>query len=74
MDNTSIGQYLYEETMKSDTKEVAFVWNRTEDKMKGVVEDALILHDLADCASRYVGGFQMCLKSVSKMLYLEFST
>lgn len=33
--------------------EVVFVWNRSEDKMRGVVPEELILRDLADCASRY---------------------
>lgn len=31
---------------------VAFVWNRSTDKMRGVVPGDLILHDLAHCASR----------------------
>ena len=49
------GQYLYEEINKRKDYEVAFVWNRTDDKMKGVVKEELILQDLADCASRCVG-------------------
>lgn len=31
---------------------VVFVWNRTVEKMRGVVPEDLILHDLAHCASR----------------------
>lgn len=51
----SAGQYLYEEIDKRNDYEVVFVWNRTDDKMKGVVKEELILQDLADCASRYMG-------------------
>ena len=54
-----LGQYLYEEVKKRSDYEVAFVWNRTEEKMRGVVADDLILHDLADCASRYITGIWM---------------
>jgi hypothetical protein len=46
------GQYLYEEVAKLPEYEVAFVWNRTDDKMKGVVPDHLILQDLSDVSSR----------------------
>lgn len=48
----STGQYLYEEVRKMSKYEVVFVWNRSEDKMRGVVPEELILRDLADCASR----------------------
>lgn len=30
------------------------MWNRSEEILRGVVEDELVLQDLADCASRYV--------------------
>ena len=46
------GQYLYEEVTKLPDYEVAFVWNRTDDRMKGVVPDHLILQDLGDFSSR----------------------
>lgn len=52
--NIAAGQYLYEEVSKKSEYQVVFVWNRSEEKMRGVVPDELILHDLADCASRYV--------------------
>ena len=32
--------------------EVVFVWNRSEDKMKDIVPQELILQDLTDCAAR----------------------
>ena len=44
---------MYEEVTKLPDYEVAFVWNRTDDKMKGVVADHLILQDLGDFSSRY---------------------
>ena len=44
---------MYEEVTKLPDYEVAFVWNRTDDKMKGVVPDHLILQDLGDFSSRY---------------------
>ena len=44
---------MYEEVTKLPDYEVAFVWNRTDDKMKGVVPDQLILQDLSDFSSRY---------------------
>ncbi len=50
----SAGQYLYEEIRQRSGYEVAFVWNRSEEKMRGVVDDDLILHDLNDCADRCV--------------------
>ena len=49
-----IGQYLYEEVDKLPDYEVAFVWNRTDDKMKEVVPDHLILQDLNQFSSRYL--------------------
>lgn len=49
-----LGQFLFEEVKKRNNFEVAFVWNRTAEKMRGVVEDELVLQDLADCASKYV--------------------
>ena len=35
----------------SDFK-IVFVWNRTADKMRGIVPEEVILQDLAHCASR----------------------
>ena len=49
----SPGQFLYEEVGKLNEYEVVFVWNRNEDKMRGVVPEELILRDLHKCASRY---------------------
>ena len=49
-----IGQYLYEEVDKLPDYEVAFVWNRTDDKMKEVVPNHLILQDLNQFSSRYL--------------------
>ena len=46
------GQYLYVEVGKLPDYEVAFVWNRTDDKMKEVVPDQLILQDLGDFSTR----------------------
>ncbi len=48
----NVGQYLYDEIRKMSDYEVAFVWNRSLDKMEGVVEEKLILPDLDDFASR----------------------
>ena len=55
------GQYLYEEVEKLPDYEVAFVWNRTDDKMKGVVPDHLILQDLSNFSSRYYGIHCVCV-------------
>lgn len=49
---TTAGQYLYEEISKHPESEVAFVWNRTPEKMGGIVPEELILTNLSDCASR----------------------
>lgn len=49
-----LGKFLYDEISQKSDYEVAFVWNRTEEKMRGVVGEELILQDLADCASRHV--------------------
>ena len=46
---------MYEEVGKLPDYEVAFVWNRTDDKMKGIVPDQLILQDLGNFVSRYTG-------------------
>lgn len=54
MQVSPLGQYLYEEVKRRDGYQVVFVWNRSVDKMRGVVQEKLILRDLADCASRYV--------------------
>ena len=47
------GRYLYEVlvTEYSDDYEVVFVWNRSPDKMQGVVPQHLVLLDLSDAAS-----------------------
>lgn len=38
--------------MKRSEFDVVFVWNRTLDRMRGVVPDKLILEDLAKCRER----------------------
>ena len=48
------GQFLYEEVCKLPDHEVAFVWNRTADIMKGEVPEHLILQDLSQFASRFI--------------------
>ena len=35
---------------------MAFVWNRSIEKMRGMVPEELILHDLSHCASRWALG------------------
>ena len=40
------GNYLFEKLKNSDAYEVCFVWNRTANKMDGVVPVDLILDDL----------------------------
>lgn len=46
------GQYLFEQLSQHGGYEVVFVWNRTVDKMQGLVPDHLILSDLTQAASR----------------------
>jgi len=50
----SLGRYLYEELRQVPEYEVVFVWNRTAEKMRGVVEDEMILNDLTQFSSRYI--------------------
>lgn len=47
------GQYIYEEIEKTADLKVAFVWNRSTEKLKEVPKD-LILENLSDFKSRYV--------------------
>ena len=50
---STAGQYLYEEVCSSCPElEVAFVWNRSAEKMRGAVPDELVLTNLSDVASR----------------------
>ena len=46
------GQYLYNEIFERDGFEVAFVWNRTVETLKGKVPEEYILTDLASFAER----------------------
>ena len=46
------GNYLFEKLKKSDTYEVCFIWNRTADKMTGIVPVDLILDDLRQAHTR----------------------
>ena len=48
------GEFLYKEVIESQNLQVAFVWNRSLDKVKGIVPDDLILVNLDDFATRYV--------------------
>jgi len=48
----SAGQYLYEEVCSCPELEVAFVWNRSAEKMRGTVAEELILSNLSDAGSR----------------------
>ena len=67
------GQYLYEEIRKRDGYEVAFVWNRSEEKMRGQVDEELILPKLANCASRSVRRLQgnyLNYRSFNEVIYL----
>lgn len=50
---SSSGQYLYEVLVSdySGSYEVAFVWNRSPDKMQGVVPQQLVLLDLGNAVS-----------------------
>ncbi|XP_072026436.1 aspartate dehydrogenase domain-containing protein-like [Amphiura filiformis] len=47
-----LGQYLYNAAFEREDLEVAFVWNRTSETLKGKVPDEYILKDLADFAER----------------------
>ena len=48
------GNYLFEKLKDSDAYEVCFVWNRTANKMDGVVPVDLILDDLRQAHTKYV--------------------
>lgn len=43
-----LGQFLAEELPKLDDFELAFVWNRTTEKLKGVIPDEKIIEKLED--------------------------
>ena len=47
------GRFLYDELSQRLDYEVVFVWNRSVDKMRGVVPDHLILENLAECSERW---------------------
>lgn len=44
----NLGQFLYEELVKISEVTIVFVWNRTAEKMKGIVPNHQILHNLDD--------------------------
>ena len=46
------GKFLFEEVKCHPDIEVAFVWNRTLDTVKGSVPDEYLLYDLEDCHLR----------------------
>lgn len=48
------GEFMYKGITESQNLQVAFVWNRSLDKVKGIVPDDLILENLDDFANRYV--------------------
>ena len=47
-----VGQFLYEELSQHSDYEVVFVWNRSVEKLRGLVPESLILHELSECSSR----------------------
>lgn len=48
------GQYLVDAILKSARLELAFVWNRTCDVLRGKVDEELILEDLSKFSERLV--------------------
>ena len=58
------GNYLFEKLKDSDAYEVCFVWNRTANKMDGVVPVDLILDDLRQAHTKYVC---VCMQIRSKL-------
>lgn len=48
------GEYLWERIQSSANFEVAFVWNRSTDRMRGKVPDEQVLVNLEDFAERHV--------------------
>lgn len=53
---TYTGQYLYEAVKAHDEYEIAFVWNRTIENLKGKIPANFVLEDLGKFASRSVLG------------------
>ena len=51
---TYVGNYLFDKLKESKAYEVCFVWNRTANKMDGVVPVDLILDNLRQVHTRYV--------------------
>ena len=49
-----VGQFLYNAVAESDDLEIAFVWNRSVETLKGKVPEEIILRDLAEFAERWV--------------------
>ncbi|PIK62958.1 putative L-aspartate dehydrogenase-like [Apostichopus japonicus] len=48
----NLGQYLYEAVKAHEDYEIAFVWNRTLDNLKGKIPANFVLEDLGQFASR----------------------
>ena len=48
------GKYLANAVKESDELELSFVWNRSAEKIRGELDDALILENLDDFAERFV--------------------
>jgi predicted dinucleotide-utilizing enzyme len=46
-----IGQYLADAVQKHEALELAFVWNRSKDVLKGL-DPNVVLDDLSQCATR----------------------
>lgn len=46
-----LGEFLVEKILAEPSLELAFVWNRSKEKLAGVVESQFILDNLSNCAS-----------------------
>ena len=50
----TLGEYLWERIQSSAEFEVAFVWNRSTDRLQGKVPEEHVLVNLDDFAERHV--------------------
>lgn len=47
-----VGQFLVEQIQQADDLQLAFVWNRSLEPLRGKVNDEFILDDLSQFATR----------------------
>lgn len=52
MQNIHLGKFLTEAVLKNECLELAFVWNRSPNAMRGTIDQDLILENLQEFTQR----------------------